>query len=69
MSHVIWTPQWGRPVWPGLHAGVWAGPDDFAAAMASGRTFEARLAREEREELIAGWEAAVGGTLAVAQGS
>ncbi|MDE2974152.1 MAG: glycerol kinase GlpK [Gemmatimonadota bacterium] len=51
----------------GLHAGVWGGPEDFAAAMASGRTFEARLAPEEREKLIAGWEAAVGGALAVGE--
>jgi len=50
----------------GLHGGVWGGPEDFAAALASGRTFQARLAPEEREKLIAGWEAAVGGALEVA---
>lgn len=53
----------------GLHAGVWVGPDDFAAATASGRTFDPRLAPEDREKLIAGWQAAVGGTLAVVRGS
>ena len=53
----------------GLHAGTWAGPEDFAAAFAPGRTFEPTLTSGEREALVAGWEAAVRGTLAVAAGS
>ncbi len=49
----------------GLHIGVWGEPEDFAAAFASGRTFEPKLNSVERKRLIAGWEAAVRGTLAV----
>ena len=49
----------------GLHAGVWRTPGDFAAAFASGRTFAPTLDAEEREALIAGWNRAVRGTLAV----
>ena len=49
----------------GLQVGVWEGPEDFAEAFGSGRTFESALAGEERERLVAGWEAAVRGTLAV----
>ena len=49
----------------GLHAGVWRTPEDFAAAFASGRTFAPALEAEEREALIAGWNRAVRGTLAV----
>ena len=49
----------------GLHVGVWGEPEDFAAAFASGRTFEPKLDSVERKRLIAGWEAAVRGTLAV----
>lgn len=52
----------------GLHAGVWGVPEDFAAAFAPGRTFAPGLGAEERATLVAGWEAAVGGTLAVARG-
>ena len=52
----------------GLHAGVWRRPEDFAAAFATGRTFAAELDADERETLVAGWEAAVRGTLAVAKG-
>ena len=49
----------------GLQVGVWGGPEEFAQAVGSGRTFESALAGEEREALVAGWEAAVGGTLAM----
>ena len=52
----------------GLHAGVWRGPEEFAAAFGSGRTFVPELGIEEREALLAGWERAVGGALAVADG-
>ena len=53
----------------GLQAGVWSRPEDFASAFASGRTFAPELGAEERETLVAGWEAAVGGTLEVVGGS
>ncbi len=52
----------------GLHAGVWSVPDDFAAAFPAGRSFAPALDPEEREALIAGWDRAVRGTLAVLEG-
>ena len=48
----------------GLHTGVWSTPHEFAAAFAAGRTFTPALDSADREALIAGWEAAVRGTLA-----
>lgn len=48
----------------GLHAGVWAGPEDFAAALASGRTFAPALDFGERDRLFAGWRRAVRATVA-----
>lgn len=48
----------------GMSAGVWRSPDDFAAAFAEGRTFASGMSAAKREELIAGWVRAVGGTLA-----
>ena len=47
----------------GLASGVWAGPEEFAAAFASGRTFECGMDAGEREALVGGWEAAVGGVV------
>ena len=47
----------------GLWVEVWGEPEDFAGAFGAGRTFAPKLGREERERLVAGWEAAVGGCL------
>ena len=48
----------------GLAVGLWADAEDFAAAFGAGTAFAPRLASNEREALIAGWERAVRGNLA-----
>lgn len=51
----------------GVRAGVWSSPESFRDACPPGRTFEPSASAEERTALWAGWQAAVRGTLAVAE--
>ena len=51
----------------GLRTGTWSSPEDFAAACRDERTFVPAMASPERKALLAGWRAAVRGTLAVAE--
>ncbi len=62
---IVETTALGAAGLAGLHAGVWRGPEDFAAAFGARRTFAPALDSAERKRLIAGWEAAVGGVLAI----
>lgn len=50
----------------GVRAGVWSSPEGFRDACPPGRTFEPSTNPEERAVLLAGWQAAVRGALAVA---
>lgn len=50
----------------GLAAGVWPSPEAFRAAFAGGRVFRPAIDPQERAALLAGWDAAVRGTLAAA---
>ena len=53
------TTALGAAYLAGLGVGFWSGLDDVAGRWRSDRTFEPRMAAEQREELYAGWKRAV----------
>ena len=61
---MIETTALGAAGLAGLETGVWDSAGDFTAAFAAGRSVSPSMDAREREKLIAGWQRAVGATLA-----
>jgi glycerol kinase len=53
------TTALGAAMLAGIAAGMWRDADEFTAAHTSARIFQPRMKQRERDDLIAGWHAAV----------
>ncbi len=60
---VLETTALGAAWLAGMRAGLYPGPDEFAASWALDRRFEPAMPARDREERYAGWRDAVGRTL------
>ncbi|MGI9627265.1 MAG: glycerol kinase GlpK [Longimicrobiales bacterium] len=65
---LIETTALGAAGLAGLHQGVWKSPAAFREAFSSGDVYQSDMTAEERTLLVKGWDRAVRGTLAVADG-
>ena len=49
----------------GLTAGIWSGPEDFAATWRAERTFRPQMTGSARADLLVGWQQAVARTRSI----